>query len=68
VDALLGFIQKKGIAATFTVSLVPFADESDRIFYDVAVSNNVPLITGNLKHYPSHPLVLGVSAFLSGLI
>lgn len=31
VDALLGFLQKKGLAATFTVSPVPFADESDRI-------------------------------------
>lgn len=65
VDALLGFIQRKGIAATFTVSRVPFADESDRIFYDVAISNNIPLITGNLRHYPAHPLVCGVSAFLS---
>ncbi|MBP7637926.1 MAG: putative toxin-antitoxin system toxin component, PIN family [Kiritimatiellae bacterium] len=67
VDTLLGFIQKKGIAATFTVSRVPFADESDRIFYDVAVSNNVPLITGNLRHYPAHPLVLCVSAFLADI-
>jgi len=67
VDALLGFLQKKGIAATFTASTVPFADESDRIFYDVAVSNKIPLVTGNLRHFPAHPLVLGVSAFLAGI-
>ncbi len=67
VDALLGFIQRRGVAATFTVSRVSFTDESDRIFYDIAVSNNVPLVTGNLRHYPAHPLVRSVSAFLSEL-
>jgi hypothetical protein len=34
------------------------------ILYDVAVSNDIPLVTGNLKHFPSHPHILGVAAFL----
>lgn len=68
VETLLEFIRRKGVAATFATSRVPFKDESDRIFYDVAVSNGIPLVTGNMKHFPSHPQVLGVAAFLETVI
>lgn len=65
VEALLGFIRRKGVAATCMTSARAFTDESDRIFYDVAVSNGIPLVTGNLKHFPLHPQILGVTAFLT---
>jgi putative PIN family toxin of toxin-antitoxin system len=39
-------------------SSVPFADESDRIFYDLARFCKAILITGNAKHFPKEPFVV----------
>ncbi len=36
---------------------VPFADESDKKFYEVAKHCNAVLITGNKKHFPDDPIV-----------
>jgi hypothetical protein len=41
-------------------------DESDRVFYDVAVAGSAMLITGNLKHYPDAPNVIAPADFLGG--
>jgi len=40
-------------------------DESDRIFYDVAKSCGIYLVTGNIKHYPSESLILTPTQFLA---
>ena len=38
-----------------------FADESDRVFYEVALAgqdDDTRLVTGNLRHYPVSPIVV----------
>mgnify|MGYP002856696128 CR=1 FL=1 len=42
---------------------IPFVDEDDRIFFELASHLHCFLITGNLKHYPDSPLVVTASDF-----
>lgn len=42
---------------------IEIPDESDRPFLEVAKFCNVPLITGNLKHYPNDPLIISLADF-----
>jgi len=51
IKALLGNIKKYGKSYIVSESSVPMADESDRIFYDVARESKAILITGNIKHF-----------------
>ena len=39
-------------------------DETDRIFYDTAVSSGATLITSNKKDYPNEPFILTPAEFL----
>ena len=38
-------------------------DENDRVFYDLALSADAFLITGNYKHYPKEPHILTPTEF-----
>jgi len=52
-DALFEYIRKKGVEAERTSANTLFIDESDRVFYEVALSEEDSfLVTGNLKHFP----------------
>ena len=42
---------------------VPFPDELDRKFYEVARFCQAPLVTGNIAHFPSDDIVMTVAAF-----
>jgi putative PIN family toxin of toxin-antitoxin system len=46
-------IKEKGTCFNPIKSNVPFKDESDRIFYDLANSTGASIVTGNQKHFPS---------------
>ena len=37
---------------------IPFSDESDRVFYEVAKAANAYLVTGNAKHFPDEPFII----------
>jgi predicted nucleic acid-binding protein len=63
-DALDLFLMR-GIPIEAKVSEIPMIDESDRVFYDTAVTCAAILITGNLKHYPQEPYVIKPADFLS---
>ena len=41
-----------------------FIDEADKKFYEVAKFCGAVLVTGNRKHFPEDPLVMGVMDFL----
>ena len=43
---------------------IAFADETDRIFYDLAELSDSYLITGNLKHYPAEKNIVAPVKFL----
>lgn len=36
---------------------IPFADEKDKMFFEVAKFTGAILVTGNIKHYPDDPIV-----------
>ena len=64
IDELLKSIRDEGMVIAVTPSKIPFTDESDRKFYDVAKICGGFLITGNLKHYPKDPLIMTAAEFL----
>ena len=50
---LFEYIRQKGIAVERVSVDTLFTDESDRVFYEVALSEEDSfLVTGNLKHFP----------------
>jgi putative PIN family toxin of toxin-antitoxin system len=48
-------------------SKIALPDESDRKFYDVAIATGSLLISGNLKHFPSEPLIMSPAEYLNKL-
>ena len=46
------FLDSERIVSTILVQRLP--DPGDVPFLEVAVTANVPLVTGNLKHFPEH--------------
>ena len=60
VESLLSYLRSHSLIVTPDASEVPFTDESDRKFYEVAKYCNATLVTGNLKHFPNDPIVKGV--------
>jgi len=64
ITALLDNIKKYGKPYIVSKSIVPMADESDRIFYDVARESKGILITGNIKHFPSEPFIMTPAEFM----
>ena len=64
VNELLRVLLLHGIEINTKTSLIPFSDESDRIFYDTAIDSDSILITGNIKHFPSKPFIITPVEFL----
>ena len=46
---------------------IALPDETDRIFYDMAISANAYLITGNIKHYPNEEFILTPAQFVESI-
>lgn len=64
-DALISYIIEHGIEASRTTFAEIMPDEDDRVFYEVALSNeDSSLVTGNLKHYPTSPRVISPAEFM----
>lgn len=63
VNALLDWFKQAGRSVVPAPLDVPFADEADRKFYEVAKYCGAVLITGNLKHFPHDEAVMSVSDF-----
>ena len=57
-------IQEFGKAVTPEKSDILMIDETDRVFYDTAVSSGAILITGNKKDYSNEPFILTPAEFL----
>lgn len=63
--AFIAKIKETGTMVDAPKSDVPFVDESDRIFYDIAKSQGAILITGNKRHYPVEAFILAPAEFLA---
>jgi putative PIN family toxin of toxin-antitoxin system len=64
IQKVVNGIIRAGIEVNAVFSAFFMPDESDRKFYDVAISADALLITGNKKHYPAEPFVLTPADFL----
>ena len=64
ISALIGLVSDKGEVITPNRYDAPMPDESDRVFYEVALAEpGAKLVTGNLKHYPVSPIVVTPAQF-----
>ncbi len=62
---LLHDIRQLGLCLVTPASGGPLPDESDRPFLDVALAADAWLVTGNLKHFPGVPKVIGPAELLA---
>lgn len=66
INSVLEPIIKNGISVIADpLPNVPFTDETDRKFYEVAKFCHALLVTGNGKHYPEEKDILTLSEFCS---
>ena len=64
VQALVDLV-KTGIHLNRTESSEAFPDSDDRVFYEVALSQNGSyVVTGNLRHFPKSPIVVSPAQML----
>lgn len=69
VNSLLETLDEDGISVVPIPLLnIPFTDESDRKFYEVAKFCDAPLVTVNLKHFPQDANVKTVAEYYAKLI
>lgn len=61
IELIISFIRTHALIVTPIMLPVPFEDESDKKFYEVAKTCNATLITGNLKHFPVDPCIKSVN-------
>jgi predicted nucleic acid-binding protein len=65
IKAVLEFIKNDGEYALSVPQKVQFADEDDRIFYELYKSGEVDfLITGNIKHFPKEAHIVTPREFI----
>ena len=65
-DSLISYILDHGIETSRSAFLETMPDEDDRVFYEVALSNEDSfLVTGNLKHYPQSPKIITPTDFVN---
>ena len=65
VEAVLRTIEDNGYSVVADTVGIPFTDESDRKFYEVAKYCGAKLITGNVKHFPQEPDIMPPAEFLA---
>ena len=64
VRIIIRTLQHNGFCLEPKMSGIPFVDETDRIFYDTAVSGKAVLITGNGKHFPRKSFIVAPADFV----
>jgi len=68
VMRILATVEADGIDLSAQPSTEEFPDESDRIFFEVALAGatlGTKLVTGNLKHYPTSPIAITPSQMVA---
>ncbi len=59
VDQVIAEIKSKGMSLERTPSSEDFPDPKDVVFYEIALSKDGSyLVTGNIKHFPTSPIVV----------
>ena len=66
VAAIIARIEADGLCIDQLHSAEKFTDETDRVFYEVALAkadDGAKVVTGNSKHYPISPIVVSPAEF-----
>ena len=59
VEQYLAVFRERGLESDRVHCDEPFADPSDAVFYEVALSKDgASLVTGNIRHFPKNPIVV----------
>ena len=64
VKQLIDYLIFTGFSVVPTPLSISFDDENDKKFFEVAVSTDAYLITGNIRHFPQKPFILSPQGFL----
>ena len=67
-DALINYIKSDCYETDAPPVSVPFADKSDKKFYEVAKAFNCKIITGNLKHFPADGTAVSPADFCKNFL
>jgi len=65
INDFLSQIRHDGISIVAKSIDIPFIDDSDKMFYEVAKQCNAKLITGNKKHFPNDNFIMTPASFLT---
>ena len=68
VDTLLKAIELLGTRIEPAPCDITMPDESDRAFYEVAITADALLVTGNLKHFPGLTNAITPAEFIGRLV
>jgi len=52
IDYMLDYVSMDSVYVIATVNIHDFPDANDAMFLEVALTANVPIITGNSRHFP----------------
>ena len=64
VTGIIENIRDEGLDTARAKAFETFPDPDDRVFYEVALAEpDAHLVTGNLKHYPTSPIVVTPAQF-----
>ena len=61
IERILGIVEADGIDLAAQHSGEDFQDESDRVFFEIALAGEplaTKFVTGNHRHYPQNPIVV----------
>lgn len=65
VSPLLDFLRSEGLFISANPTSIPFTDESDRMFLELAETGGADfLITGNKAHFPDRRFIISPRTFL----
>lgn len=64
VEGAVGYIRSKASRCYSVPQPEPFDDPDDKRFWDLAMSNNAVVVTGNARHFPTSERVMTPREFL----
>lgn len=64
VAGTVGYLRAKSSRCYSIPQTDSLPDPDDKVFWDLAVTNNAVLVTGNAKHFPASEIVMSPGRFL----
>jgi putative PIN family toxin of toxin-antitoxin system len=68
VSTLITHFERKGISVLPKPIAIELPDKNDRMLLEISEQLNAPLITGNIRHFPSSENVVIAADFISGYL